>query len=64
VSLNSSISAADYSNISVLVAEDNLVSQNIMCKMLKKLGVEHVTVLADGLKAVESEVLNGFDPAT
>jgi CheY-like chemotaxis protein len=45
----------------VLIAEDNLVNQKILVRMLKRLGVENVEVVGDGQKAVDREAVTPFD---
>jgi CheY-like chemotaxis protein len=40
-------------NLRVLMAEDNLVNQKVLKKVLSRLGVSHVDIVDNGLKAVE-----------
>ena len=53
-------SPPDFSGLSVLVAEDNPVNQQVVRGMLEKLGVD-ATVVADGLEAVERALHGNYD---
>lgn len=44
----------------ILIAEDNLINQKLLLKVLKKLG-HHVTVAKNGLEAVEKSLAEKFD---
>jgi PAS domain S-box-containing protein len=50
----------DFSHVSVLVAEDNPVNQQVVLGMLQKLGVV-ATVVGDGQEAVESVMRRPYD---
>ena len=49
-------------NMKVLVAEDNIVNQRVLCKMLTKLGVD-VTLVTNGQEALLALAKEGFDVA-
>jgi hypothetical protein len=40
--------------MNILLAEDNIVNQVVAVKVLKKCGISKITVVSDGLKAVET----------
>jgi signal transduction histidine kinase/ActR/RegA family two-component response regulator len=63
VRLDSNIAATivPYHEFRVLIAEDNLINQKVLSRMLKKLGVTNLTIVDDGEKAVESEAAEAFD---
>jgi len=50
-----------YSFIRILVAEDNLVNHKVLRRLLLKMGVEQVDVVADGQAAVEQEASRQYD---
>lgn len=56
-----SLEFASYEDLRVLVAEDNVINQKVLLRMLKKLGIENVTVVENGLLAVEEEASSQFD---
>jgi signal transduction histidine kinase/CheY-like chemotaxis protein len=45
----------------ILIAEDNLVNQKVLGRVLKKLGMEHVDIVDNGLKAVEATAQKHYD---
>lgn len=51
----------DIRGIRVLIAEDNLVNQKILVRMLKRLGIEQVEVVDNGEKAIGKEANKPFD---
>jgi signal transduction histidine kinase/DNA-binding response OmpR family regulator len=48
-------------NIKVLVAEDNLINQKVLDRILKRLGVTDVTIVDNGKKAVDASETTKFD---
>ena len=50
-----------YSLMKVLIAEDNLVNQKVLKRLLLKMGIEHVDVVADGQAAVDQEASQQYD---
>lgn len=47
----------------ILLAEDNMLNQSIMIKMLKQLGITHIDTATDGesvIKLVEDSIVGGF----
>jgi CheY-like chemotaxis protein len=50
-----------YADLKVLVAEDNLVNQKVLLRMLEKLGVTKVDMVDNGQKAVDQEALDTYD---
>jgi len=49
------------SPLRVMIAEDNLINQKVLLRLLKRVEVEDVTVVDTGAKAVELEAANAFD---
>ena len=54
-------SKATFEGIKVLVAEDNLVNQKVMTRMLERLGVSDVTIANNGKIATEITEKESFD---
>ncbi|CAB9524593.1 Hybrid signal transduction histidine kinase J [Seminavis robusta] len=50
-----------YKNYKILVAEDNLVNQKVVVRILKKLGILNVQVVDNGKKAVDEEADGSFN---
>jgi signal transduction histidine kinase/ActR/RegA family two-component response regulator len=50
-----------FTNVKVLVAEDNIINQKILRLMLKKLGLGHVDVVNNGKEAVDMEASQNYD---
>jgi len=50
-----------YSTLRILVAEDNLVNQKVLQRMLLKLGIQQVDVVSDGQQAVDQEAKEEYD---
>ena len=48
-------------NIKVLVAEDNLINQKVLDRILKRLGVTDVIIVDNGQKAVDASETTKFD---
>jgi CheY-like chemotaxis protein len=44
-----------------LIADDNLINQKVLIRMLKRLGIEHVDVVDNGKKAVDQEAKVPYD---
>lgn len=52
---------SDIRRLRVLVAEDNIINQKVIGNMLQRLGVRHVDVVDNGLKATEFVAMNDYD---
>lgn len=50
-----------YLDYRVLIAEDNLVNQKVLVRILKKMGLTNVVVVDNGQKAVDQEAAENFD---
>jgi signal transduction histidine kinase/CheY-like chemotaxis protein len=50
-----------YSNLRILIAEDNIVNQKVIVRMLTRLGIEKVDVVDNGQKAVDQEAGVSYD---
>jgi CheY-like chemotaxis protein/signal transduction histidine kinase len=48
-------------NIKVLVAEDNVINQKVLERILKRLGVRDITIVDNGKKAVNASEATRFD---
>ncbi|KAL3934069.1 MAG: hypothetical protein SGBAC_010128 [Bacillariaceae sp.] len=53
--------SAPWSSLRVLVAEDNLINQKVMRRMLERLEVEDITIVDNGEEAVKIEAEQSFD---
>ncbi|CAJ1959518.1 unnamed protein product [Cylindrotheca closterium] len=53
--------SAPWASLRVLVAEDNLINQKVMRRMLERLEVEDITIVDNGEKAVKIEAEQQFD---
>lgn len=51
----------DLRDLRILVAEDNVVNQKVLARILDRLGVKNVTVVENGRKAVDREAAEAFD---
>lgn len=51
----------DFSNVKALIAEDNLINQKVLIRMLKRLGIKTIDVVDNGLKAVNCISENEYD---
>ena len=51
----------DLNKLRILCAEDNLVNQKILVRMLNNIGVTHIDVVSNGKLAVEKEAVQEFD---
>ena len=58
-SIDTSCNASD--DLRILIAEDNLVNQKVLCRMLHMLGLHSVDVVDDGKKAVDMEIEKEYD---
>jgi signal transduction histidine kinase/FixJ family two-component response regulator len=58
---NTAATIVPYHEFRVLIAEDNLINQKVLSRMLTKLGVTNLTIVDDGEKAVEREAAEAFD---
>lgn len=54
-------SKSNYASLTVLYAEDNLINQKVLCKVLEKLGVAKVDVVDNGRKAVDITKDTSYD---
>lgn len=52
---------SEFSHLRVLIAEDNLVNQKVLTRILNRLGIECITLVTDGKEAVTREALESFD---
>lgn len=50
-----------YNALKVLIAEDVLINQMVIEKMLMNIGVEHIDVVADGMEAVDKASKTDYD---
>jgi signal transduction histidine kinase/CheY-like chemotaxis protein len=50
-----------YGDLRILVAEDNVINQKVLVRMLAKLGVQNVDVVDNGQKAVDQEAQKDYD---
>lgn len=49
------------SNLRILIAEDNVVNQKVLKRILQRLGVSHIDIVNNGKDAVLREATNPFD---
>jgi CheY-like chemotaxis protein len=47
--------------VEVLMAEDNLINQKVLCKMLQRLGVERIDIANNGKEAVDMSANKHYD---
>jgi CheY-like chemotaxis protein len=47
--------------LNILLAEDNLINQKVIARLLEKMGVRHLTIVDNGKKAVEACQSTTFD---
>lgn len=52
---------ASYEDIRVLVAEDNIINQKVLHRMLKRLGLKHIDIVNNGKKAVHESESKEYD---
>jgi CheY-like chemotaxis protein len=50
-----------HEGLRILIAEDNVVNQKVLLRILRRLGLENVEVVDDGKKAVNREAAEPFD---
>lgn len=63
-SLNASpknVVSTDAKNLRVLIAEDNLINQKILSRMLARLGIDDVDIVNNGQEAIEKESAKEYD---
>ena len=56
-----STNSIPYNEFRVLVAEDNIINQKVLLRMLKRLGFKHVDVVDNGQLAVDKEASQTYD---
>jgi two-component system sensor histidine kinase/response regulator len=56
-----SVVAVPYSDLRVLIAEDNMVNQKVLKRILNRLGIQQVEIVDNGQKAVDREAAQEFD---
>uniref|UniRef100_A0A7S2YGA6 Histidine kinase n=1 Tax=Entomoneis paludosa TaxID=265537 RepID=A0A7S2YGA6_9STRA len=56
-----SASGDNYQDYRILIAEDNKINQKVLVRMLKRLGIEEITVVENGREAVDAEAAEEFD---
>ena len=61
VSTTQPASLVPYEELKILIAEDNLVNQKVLKRILNRIGVVHVDVVADGEEAVDQEAREQYD---
>merc|ERR1712238_197443 len=47
--------------LKVLIAEDNVINQKVLDRILKRVGVTDITIVDNGKKAVDSSAINHYD---
>ena len=60
-STTTATTSISYPNLNVLVAEDNLVNQKVLKRLLQRLGVSKIQVVSNGQQAVDLEAQESFD---
>ena len=58
---DSSTKAVPYTQFRILIAEDNIVNQKVLSRILTRLGIENVEIVGNGKLAVEREASEQFD---
>jgi signal transduction histidine kinase/CheY-like chemotaxis protein len=58
---NSSMHSIPYTGLKVLIAEDNVINQKVLHRMLKRLGIADVDIVDNGQKAVLQEASREYD---
>ena len=53
--------APEYPEASILIAEDNTINQNVILRVLRKIGYSNLTLVENGQMAVEKIKLHQFD---
>lgn len=61
VSADSHFETEQVKSPQILIAEDNLVNQKVLGRVLKKLGMENVDIVENGLKAVQATAEKRYD---
>jgi signal transduction histidine kinase/CheY-like chemotaxis protein len=57
----SSMSSVPSKDLRVLIAEDNVINQKVLHRMLTRLGLEVIDIVGDGQKAVDREASHEYD---
>jgi len=55
------VTTAEYRDWNILVAEDNIINQKVLLRMLRQMGFEYIDVVDNGQKAVEYESVRQYD---
>lgn len=56
-----SVDIANYENLHVLIAEDNVINQKVLSQMLYRIGIKHIEIVDNGLEAVKATEKKHFD---
>jgi signal transduction histidine kinase/CheY-like chemotaxis protein len=56
-----SMNSVPYKKLRVLIAEDNLINQKVLHRMLTRLGLKVIDIVGDGQNAVEREASHEYD---
>jgi signal transduction histidine kinase/CheY-like chemotaxis protein len=57
----SSVDTVPTTELRVLVAEDNIVNQKVLARLLDRIGVKNITIVDNGQKAVSEVLSNDYD---
>jgi len=55
------LQTSSYRNLRILIAEDNIVNQKVLSRILSRLGLENFVLVENGEKAVSRESAEPFD---
>ena len=58
---SSTLQAVPFSDFRILIAEDNIVNQKVLSRILNRLGADEVKIAGNGQIAVEMEAAEEFD---
>jgi len=53
--------ANQYEKLRILIAEDNVINQKVLSRILQRLGAENFVIVDNGKKAVDREAVEAFD---